>query len=96
MNKTTRLIFRAHAIRRMFARGVSVEDIREIVENGRVIDSRPNDVPYPSRLVLGYAHGRPLHVVVAEDAMSARNIVVTVYQPEPTLWYPGYTRRRRA
>lgn len=59
-----------------------------------MIEDRPDDVPYPSRLLLGYADGRPLHVVVAEDA-AATTIVVTVYEPEPSLWRPGFKRRRK-
>jgi hypothetical protein len=52
--------------------------VRAIVERGEVIEDRPGDLPYPSRLLLGHSHGRPLHVVVAENAADATTIVVTV------------------
>ncbi len=95
MNRSHLLVFRAHAIRRMFQRRVGVADIRAIVERGEVIEDRPDDLPHPSRLLLGAVHGRALHVVVAENAADATTIVVTVYEPDPTLWRPGFKRRRK-
>jgi hypothetical protein len=52
-------------------------------------------VPYPSRLLLGFVGGRALHVVVADSADDGETIVVTVYEPDPALWRPGFRRRRR-
>ena len=77
----------------MFQRSVGVAAVREIVETGEVIDDRPNDLPYPSRLLLGFANGRPLHVVVADTP--AATVVITVYEPNRTLWRPGFKRRRK-
>lgn len=79
----------------MFGRAVTVADIRHIVETGEVIDDRPDDLPYPSRLVLSFVRGRPLHVVLAEDDAEATTIIVTVYEPDPTLWRHGFKRRRK-
>ena len=95
MSPAHRLVFRAHAIRRMFQRRIGVAEVRAIVEQGEVIEDRPDDVPYPSRLLLGVLHGRALHVVAAEDAAAATTIVVTVYEPDPLLWRPGFKRRRK-
>jgi hypothetical protein len=46
----------------MFSRGISEADVRDVVENGEVIEQYPDDLPYPSRLMLGIAQGRALHV----------------------------------
>ena len=89
------LVFRSHAIRRMFQRGIGVEDIRHVIATGEVIEDRPDDLPYPSRLVLGSIRGRPLHVVVADDDANATTIIVTVYEPDPSRWRPGSRKRRR-
>lgn len=78
----------------MFVRRIGVAEVREIVEQGQVIEDRPDDLPYPSRLLLGRAHGRPLHAVIAKDAADATTIVVTVYEPDAALWRPGFKRRR--
>lgn len=88
------LIFRVHAIRRMFERGVSREDVTRALEHGHTIEDYPDDVPYPSRLVLGWSGSRPLYLVVAEDPASRELIVVTVYEPDPQRWEPDFRRRR--
>jgi hypothetical protein len=79
----------------MFQRRIGVADVREVVERGETIEDRPDDLPYPSRLVLGFVDGRPLHVVVAEDVAASVAIVVTVYEPDPAQWRPGFKRRRK-
>lgn len=70
------LIFRTHAIRRMFERHVSTEDARSVLATGEVIEDYPFDTPYPSRLVLGWRDGRPLHVVAADNAADGETYVI--------------------
>jgi hypothetical protein len=65
MTKKTHLIFRLHAIQRMFERRISREDVRHVLETGEIVTDYPDDQPYPSRLVLGWCGERPLHVVVS-------------------------------
>lgn len=48
------LIFRGHAIQRMFERAVTVDDVVLVLREGETIESYPDDKPYPSRLVLGW------------------------------------------
>ncbi len=90
-----KLVFRAHAIRRMFQRKITAEKVRRIVETGEVIEDYPEDAPYPSRLLLGWSEERPLHVVVADNARDDEVIVITVYEPDPTLWENTFRRRRK-
>jgi hypothetical protein len=90
---TKRLIFRVHALNRMFERGITVEDVRSVVTNGEAIQSYPDDKPYPSRLVLGWRAERPIHVVVAEDSEADILIVVTAYEPDPAQWDAGFKRK---
>ncbi len=89
-----KMVFRVHALRRMFERNIRVEDVRTIVETGETIERYPDDVPYPSRLVLGWRGSRPLHVVVAEILELMESIVITVYEPDPALWEPDFKRRK--
>ena len=63
---TDRIIFRVHAVQRMFERLINADDVRSVLRDGEMIESYPDDTPYPSRLVLGWVDIRPLHVVVAE------------------------------
>ncbi len=84
-----------HAIQRMFQRGVTEMDVREILATGEAIETYPDDTPYPSRLVLGWYRGRPFHVVVADNAAAQETIVITVYEPDPDQWEDGFRRRRQ-
>lgn len=90
-----KLIFRVHAVQRMFQRRISEDDVRYVLDKGEIVEEYPEDTPYPSKLILGEREKRPLHVVVAENAMNNERIVVTVYEPDPDQWEPGFRRRKR-
>lgn len=89
-----RLVFRIHAIQRMFQRRISMEDIRHVLVSGEIIEEYPEDTPYPSRLVLGWSGARPLHVVVADNNAERETIVITVYEPSLNEWEYGFKRRK--
>lgn len=89
-----RLVFRVHAVERMFQQQISGEDVRRVLEDGEVINSYPDDTPYPSRLVLGRSGSRPIHVVAADDLEGKVTFVVTAYEPDPDLWDPDFRRKR--
>ncbi len=91
---TNRLVFRIHAIRRMFQHRISIDDVRHVLATGEVIEDYPGDASYPSQLMLGWCGQRPLHVVAADNAASQETIVITVYEPDPVQWEPGYKRRK--
>jgi len=86
------LIFRAHALERMFERGVTMEEVRLVIETGKTLENYPEDWPYPSELMIGWVNGRPLHVVAAEAEDST--IVITVYEPNPALWEADFEKRK--
>jgi len=88
------LIFRVHAIERMFERDISEVDIRDVLENGKVIESYPDDAPFPSRLMLGWCDGRAIHVLASDDSDNQVTVIITVYQPDPARWDATFTRRR--
>jgi len=60
-----------------------------------VVEEYPDDEAYPSRLVMGRAGGRPVHLVLAGPTPAGDTIVVTLYDPDPGRWEPGFVRRRR-
>lgn len=90
-----KLVYRLHAVRRMLQRGIGEPAVRNVVETGEVIATYPKDQPYPSRLLLGWPEGAPLHVLVAENTVDQEIIVITVYGPDPDLWDAGLRKRRR-
>ncbi len=90
-----RLVFRVHAVQRMAERAIEVVDVRHALDTGEVIDHYLDDAPYPSRLVLGWTGTQPIHVVAADDHNHQLTFVITVYEPDPHLWEPGFKTRRK-
>jgi Domain of unknown function (DUF4258) len=88
------LVFRVHAIHRMFQRQITVADVRHVLATGEVIEDYPNDAPYPSRLWLGWCGPRPIHVVAAENTVDQETVIITVYEPDPSLWDASFRQRR--
>lgn len=94
INAYVRLVFRQHAIRRMFERDISVDDVAVALEGGKLVERYADDYPYPSALWLGLAGARPLHVVVAENVAAGETIIITVYEPDPALWEADWMTRK--
>ena len=91
-----KVIYRFHAVRRMFERRITELEILEVLKRGKTIEDYPADLPYPSRLILGVVNGRTLHVVAADAKESQETIIITVYEPDPGSWQPGYENRRKS
>jgi hypothetical protein len=90
-----KLRFKVHAIIQMDERDLTVEDVRMAIENGEDIESRPDDQPYPARLVLGWCRFGPVHVAVRDNIADDEIIVETAYRPDPALWEPDFKTRRK-
>lgn len=88
------VVFSGHAIRRMFERSLRKTLVIDVLRSGETIADYPDDSPYPSRLLLGYPEGKPLHVVAALDPIQATCYVITVYEPDPAQWNPDFKTRR--
>ncbi len=91
--KCRELIFTGHAVRRMFQRKISKNEVTDAIITGEIIADYPNDEPYPSCLILGFVNKRPLHVVLAIESDSLRYHVITAYDPDPELWDNDFTKR---
>jgi hypothetical protein len=89
-----RVVFSGHAIQRMFERGIGRDDALAVIAQGETIAEYADDKPYPSRLFLGSAGARPLHVVLASDDAAALCIVVTVYEPTLEHWSGDFRTRK--
>lgn len=89
------LIFRFHAIQHMVLRGIGEVEVREVLEDGEVIEAYPDELPYPSRLVLGRPSGRPIHVVAMDDPDARVTVIISVYQPDSHRWANGFRKRKR-
>ena len=90
------LVFRVHAVQRMFQRGISKDDVVRALRDGNVIEEYLEDQPYPSRLIMGWSGSRPLHVVASDNPTAQETIIITVYEPDPEKWDLSFRRRRTA
>jgi hypothetical protein len=94
---TRKLKLSYHARLRMLQREIRTAEIRAILPKLQVIEDRPNDLPHPTKLLLGWCDGRPLHIVLAFPFESQEIIVVSAYDPreEADRWCEGFSARRR-
>ncbi len=61
------VVYRLHAIERMFERKIGEEEVNKILSDGKNIEEYIEDKPYPSKLILGFVNERPIHIVAAEN-----------------------------
>ena len=90
----TSFLFRVHAVQRMFERNVSIQRVKEAVDNGVTVEDYSEEMPEPSRLILGYQGKRPFHVVTSENQETNITTIITVYIPDPNKWDKNFTGRK--
>ncbi|MFN8412621.1 MAG: DUF4258 domain-containing protein [Anaerolineales bacterium] len=86
------ILFRAHAVQRMFEREISVGKVCKAVDTAEVIEDYSSEMPEPSRLLLAFQGKRPFHVVTSENP--AQTTIITVYLPSPDKWKKDFRSRR--
>lgn len=75
--------------------GITVQEIREAINAGEIIDDYPNDKYGPSCLIFGMtADKRPLHI---QCSYPSRPLVklVTLYEPDEDLWMDYRVRKQQ-
>lgn len=82
-----------HAQRRCDSRGISLEEIKKVINEGEIIETYPKDFPYPSCLVLGYVRkNEPLYLLCALGNLVH---IITVHWLDPAKWLDPKTRREK-
>jgi len=85
--------FSQHAVDQSIIRHISVQEIREMIADGQVIEDYPDDKYGPSCLIFGFTlKGRPLHVQCSYPSRPLVKII-TLYEPDPKLWIDFRVRR---
>ena len=82
----TKILYRVHAVQRMFEREISPVKVRRALEAEDVIEDYSSEMPEPSRLMMGFQGKRPFHVVTSENPEANEITVVTVYLPDMNKW----------
>jgi len=82
-----------HTRKRMIERNIKINEIKEVIENGTIIEEYADDKPLPSYLIYGKTSNlRHIHVVIGVDEQVAA--IITVYEPDSTKWI-DFTKRKK-
>jgi hypothetical protein len=85
--------FSRHAVDQSILREISVQEVREAIASGEIIEDYPEDKYGPSCLVLGFTWaGRPLHIHCSYPSRPLVKII-TLYEPNPAQWIDCRARR---
>ena len=85
--------FSEHAVGQSIIRHIGVQELREAIANGEMIEDYPQDKYGPSCLILGFTPGgRPLHIQCSYPDRPLIKII-TLYEPDPMRW-EGFRVRR--
>lgn len=85
--------FSQHAVDQAIIRHISVQELREVIAGGEVIEAYPEDKYGPSCLIFGMTRGgRSIHVQCSDPSRPIVKII-TVYEPDPALWVEFKVRR---
>ena len=84
-----------HAVDQSIIRNLSVEELREAIGSGDIIEDYPEDKYGPSCLILGFTgSGRAVHVQCSYPSRPLVKII-TLYEPDPQRWIDFKTRRHQ-
>jgi hypothetical protein len=87
--------FSKHAVDQSILRKIRVQEVREAIANGKIIEDYPEDKYGPSCLICGVTMiGRFLHIQCSYPSRSLIK-VITLYQPNPAIWTKRFTERRK-
>ena len=93
--RSNRVLITAHADGAAQDDGVTISEVIVSVLNGEIIETYPDDKPYPSCLVYGMTSGgEPLHSVWGYDEVEQVGALITVYRPDLERWVDWRVRRR--
>lgn len=85
--------FSKHAVDQSIIRNIGVDEFREAIAAGEIIEDYPDDKYGPSCLVSGRTlRGRPIHIHCSYPSRDYLKII-TVYEPDEESW-EGYKVRR--
>lgn len=82
-----------HSSERCRQRGIKKKDIHHAVMSGEIIEQYPEDFPFPSCLIYGYAEDNSiLHVVMSDEGTGSR--IITAYFPDKRKWEADFKTRK--
>ena len=85
--------FSRHAVDQTILREITVQEVREAISAGQIIEDYPHDKYGPSCLIFGVTRSnRPIHIQCSYPSRPLVK-VITVYEPDPNRWVESKKRR---
>ncbi len=88
----SRIEWQRHALEKMMERGISRKAVRDVLLNGKIIESYPDDKPYPNALFLGWVKNQPERTRIELLISSVNNLLILDFLNEVSLF--RYVRPR--
>ena len=92
LNQPEHLIMTPHSRKLLAERGIRLMDIMDAIRTGEIIEDYPEDTPFPSCLILGFAGERVLHVCASIDENQI--YLITAYSPDIARWETDWKTRK--
>lgn len=89
------IVWRKHSLEKMIIRNISRAEVLDALEEGELVQIYEYDKPFPSALFLGFPRNRPVHVVASFDETAQQVFVITVYEPDSTIFEPDFKTKRK-
>lgn len=87
------VIITIHAQERLRQRGIRARDVKNCIMSGEIIEQYPDDFPFQSCLIFGYAvDGKIIHVVASDEGTGSR--IITAYFPDNKKFKDNLKTRR--
>jgi hypothetical protein len=91
---TGQILWTEHLVIRLRERNIKRGDVIACIQNGEIIEQYPEDMPFPSCLILGATvEKKPLHVVCAFHS-NVNCCMITAYFPSLDKWESDYKTRK--
>lgn len=90
----TEIYYSNHAVKQMFQREISTDEVEYVIKKGEVIKNYPDDKPYPSILLFAFCNNRPLHVVCSNNFEEETIVVITAYEPTLDIWVSSFKEKK--
>ena len=82
------IVLTDHLLTRIRQQNIKLEDIKDVISIGEIIEQYPTDYPFPSCLI----NGEDIHIVCSVG--EGRLYIITAYRPSPEKWEPGGRNRK--
>ncbi len=78
----------------MFESDISLQDVKNVLLDSKILKEYLDDRPYPSYLLLGWIENRPIHLVIAVNNEINETMIITAYEPSPVEWNKQFDARK--